>query len=102
MSLSSSVSPRSANLELLRIVAMIMIVLIHIFGKADLLHAPALSGANRQGFWVLETLCIVAVNCYVLISGYFLSRSTFRLGKYLRLWSPVSYTHLTLPTIYSV
>ncbi len=101
MSLSSSVSPRSANLELLRIVAMIMIVLIHIFGKADLLHAPALSGANRQGFWVLETLCIVAVNCYVLISGYFLSRSTFRLGKYLRLWSQVFFYSVTLYLLYA-
>lgn len=100
MHLTPSASTRSANLELLRIVAMVMIVLIHIFGKADLLHAPDLSAANRQGFWILETLSIVAVNCYVLISGYFLSRSTFRLNKYLRLWSQVFFYSVTLYLLY--
>lgn len=92
---------RSANFELLRIVAMVMIVLIHIFGNANLLHAPDLDATNRQGFWILETLAIVAVNCYVLISGYFLSRSTFRLSKYLRLWSQVFFYSVTLYLLYA-
>ena len=100
MKISAS-STRSANLELLRIVAMAMIVMIHILGKGELLHAPDLGTANRAGFWLLETLSIVAVNCYVLISGYFLSRSTFRLGKYLRLWSQVFFYSVTLYLLYA-
>lgn len=92
---------RSANFELLRIVAMLMIVLLHVLSKGGVLTAPDVPTLNRAGFWLLETLAIVAVNCYVLISGYFQCRSTFRLGKYLRLWGSVFFYSVTLNLLYA-
>lgn len=91
-----SLPARSANFELLRIAAMLMIVLLHVLGKGGVLTAPDAACVNKTGFWLLETLSIVAVDCYVLLSGYFQCRSTFRLGKYLRLWSQVLFYSVTL------
>lgn len=77
---------RDANIELLRIVAMLMIITLHfnIHSKALLvLGEPA---SNVQIFaTVLEAIAITGVNVYVLISGYYLSSSKVRLSKVLLL-----------------
>lgn len=81
-------SPRMANLELLRCVAMMMVVVLHFLGKGNLL--PALDGQNMSatgyGAWLLEAFCIVAVNVYMFISGYFLCTSSFKLSRLIGLW----------------
>lgn len=76
-----------ANLELLRCVAMMMVVVLHFLGKGGLL--PELTGeslgAAGTAAWLLETFCIVAVNLYMFISGYLLCTSSFKLSRLLRL-----------------
>lgn len=64
---------RQLNYELLRIVAMIMIVCLHYLSKGGLLGDPARADMTATGYvaWLVEALCLVAVNVYVLISGYF-------------------------------
>lgn len=83
---------RQKNLEKLRCVAMMMVVALHFLGKGNLLgdvSAPKMSGVGLAA-WALEALCIVAVNCYMLLTGYFLSESSFKpgrlLGLYLQIW----------------
>ena len=81
-------SGRMANLELLRCIAMMMVVVLHFLGKGNLL--PELSGRDMEvtGYvaWLLESFCIVAVNAYMLISGYFLCTSSFKLSRLIQLW----------------
>lgn len=77
---------RMANIELLRIVAMMMVVVLHYLGKGKLL--PELTGTmDATGYvaWGLEALSIVAVNTYMLISGYFLVESKFKCSRVLGL-----------------
>ncbi|MDE7323002.1 MAG: acyltransferase [Lachnospiraceae bacterium] len=64
---------RQLNYELLRIIAMLMIVSLHYLGKGGLLGDPARSDMTASGYaaWLIEAFCLVAVNVYVLISGYF-------------------------------
>lgn len=84
--------PRMANLELLRCVAMMMVVVLHFLGKGDLLGDLTLKKVSTAGYaaWILEAFCIVAVNVYMLISGYFLCTSNFKLSRlislYLQVW----------------
>lgn len=70
---------RLANFELLRCIAMMMVVVLHFLGKSGIL-AP-LSQTSLAGYeylaWGVESLCIVAVNVYMLISGYFLTEAIF-------------------------
>lgn len=76
---------RQGNFELLRIIAMIMIVTLHYLGKGKLLNLD--NGSNTYFVaWFCEALSYVAVNVYVLISGYFIKSTKFRFNKILDLW----------------
>lgn len=79
---------RMANLELLRCAAMMMVVVLHYLGKGNLLAeltGERLSHAETAA-WLLECFCIVAVNVYMFISGYFLGQSSFKLSRLIQLW----------------
>ena len=78
---------RMANLEVLRCVAMMMVVVLHYLGKGGLLpDLTAPLSAQDMAAWLLEAFCIVAVNVYMMISGYFLCESSFKLSRLLTLW----------------
>lgn len=82
---------RMANLELLRCIAMMMIIVLHYLGKGRLLPDLTEEQMGLQGMiaWLLESFCIVAVNVYMMISGYFLCCSSFKLSRLLQLWLQV-------------
>lgn len=82
---------RLANLELLRCVAMLMVVVLHYLGKGGLLAdlTGERLGSVGTAAWLLEAFCIVAVNVYMFISGYFLCASSFKLSRLLQLWLQV-------------
>lgn len=70
---------RKSNIELLRIISMILIVLNHsnylIFGSVigEEIEQDSFRSFGRMLF---EQLCIIGVNVFVLISGYFGIRPT--------------------------
>lgn len=77
---------RDANIELLRIVAMLMIITLHFNTQSKALLVLGEPASNVQIFaTVLEAIAITGVNVYVLISGYYLSSSKVRLSKVLLL-----------------
>lgn len=80
-----------ANLELLRSIAMMMVIVLHYLSKGDLLGDLTTEHMSYMSVvaWVLEVFCLVAVNVYMLISGYFLSTSSFKLSRLLKLWLQV-------------
>ena len=82
---------RMANLELLRCVAMMMVIVLHYLGKGGLLADLTREnlGGGEMAAWLLESFCIVAVNVYMFISGYFLSMSSFKLSRLIQLWLQV-------------
>ena len=94
---------RMMNMEVLRCLAMMMVVVLHYLGKGNLL--PELSGTDMNvtgiAAWVLEAFCIVAVNVYMMISGYFLYTSSFKLSRLLQLWLQV-WTYSVLVGILAV
>lgn len=77
---------RQANFELLRIVAMIMILTLHYNAAAETLLQLGFRPTTVQVLaTVLEAFCIPAMNAYVLITGYFLSKSHVRISRLLAL-----------------
>lgn len=78
---------RMVNLELLRCIAMFMVVVLHFLGKGGLLGDLAAENMGLVGTaaWVPEVFCIVAVNLYMLLSGYLLCESSFKLSRLLKL-----------------
>lgn len=74
---------REFNLELLRIVSMVMIITMHFLGHGRVLEAAGIMSPQFVFGWLLEALSFASVNCYVLISGYFLCRSKITMKKLL-------------------
>ena len=73
-------------MELLRLLLMFMIIMLHALGKGHLLNNIGedltLNGAIA---WGLEALSLCAVNTFILLSGYYLINSKFRLGRLIEL-----------------
>lgn len=91
--MSSSANPmknntRNYGLDLLRCVAMIMIVILHYLDKGGILK-PFTSGdafaPADYAAWFMEALAIVAVNLYMLMSGYLLYKSSFKVSRLVSL-----------------
>lgn len=77
---------RMANIEMLRILAMMMVVSLHFLAKGEFLE-PLVEKMSVKGYvaWLLESFSIMAVDVYVLISGYFLVETGFRLKRLINL-----------------
>lgn len=77
---------RQANFELLRIVAMMMVIVLHYIVKGKMSVKLSVDGsiANHM-WWLIQGFCNVAVNVYILISGYFLVKSQWRISKLVKL-----------------
>lgn len=91
---------RMVNIELLRIVSMLMVVMLHYLGKGGLL-SPLTESMSVNGYvvWAVESLCAVAVNVYMLISGYFLVESGFKPGRLVELICQVLFYAILVPVV---
>ena len=95
---------RQLNFEILRIIAMCMIITMHYLTKG--LNVPKLSedlSLSNMLWWLIYAFSVGAVNIYVLISGYFLVDSRWRIDKvfslYLTVWLYSVLVPLTLGAI---
>lgn len=61
-------SQRNSGLELLRIIAIFMIICIHAFG---LVQGIRVNQVGKETTRIVNCICNMGVSCFVLISGYF-------------------------------
>ncbi len=78
---------------------MFMIVLLHCNNFGGLLENTQPLTGNWFAVWTVESLAIVAVNCYVFISGYFFVESRFRLRKLVQLWVQIFFYAVILSAV---
>ena len=92
---------REGHFELLRILLMAMIVGLHAlyFGGVMLYYEEGSTLALAYG---IESLFAPAVNCFVLISGYFSVHSAFRLKKFFLLWGQIVFYSVLFSAIYFI
>ena len=76
---------RNLPLDALKAASMLMIVILHSIGHTGLLGKISDWSLPWFSVALLYSLCMGACNVFVLISGYFLSRSQFRASRLLRL-----------------
>ena len=89
---------RIVSIELLRMISMMMVVMLHYLSKGNFLQPlTGEFGTNSYIAWLLEAFCIVAVNVYMLISGYFLVESSFKLGRLGELICQVLFYSILVP-----
>ncbi len=91
---------RMANFELLRILAMLMVVVLHFLSHTGALPAPGEEPGELGILAILiESFSIVAVNCFVLLSGWFLSEKFFSVRRLLRLLCQILFYTLLIPPV---
>lgn len=97
---SSKRTGRSSNLELLRIVAMILIIAHHLafFSNLDYFAMPRINQFISILFLYGGKL---GVNLYVLISGYFLVNSKFRTEKVISIVMEVTFYSIVIFVLFT-
>lgn len=88
---------RESNYELMRIMAMFAIVLWHV-----IIHGKAIDVANNEAYLVLRFvfyLCVVHVNLFVMVSGYYQINKKFNIRKIFSLLLEILFYNLIINCI---
>ena len=97
------IKTRQSNLELLRIVAMVIIVMHHFGIHGEFSFSSETISINRLWIQFITMGGRLGVNIFVLISGYFLvSTSSIRTIKVLKLWGQIFFYSITIFFVFSV
>ena len=82
---------RHSGFEAMRILSMVMIVLMHGIGHGGLGSAAPQGSAAFWIYWLLFILARVSTNCFVMLSGYYLSerKGAVRAGRLFRIGAQV-------------
>ncbi len=77
---------RNPSFELLRIIAMLMILMLHYNSHSGALLELGIPAGSVNIFAnIIEAFAIAGINTYVLISGFFLSKSHIRISRIIQL-----------------
>ncbi len=87
--ITTNTQNHNISIDVLRIMAMLMVTVLHATG-----HGLKMAKIEvfSVAYWIVllfNTFSLVAVNCFVLISGYFLSKKNTSPQKLLSLWLQV-------------
>ena len=93
---------RNRGIDLLRMAAMWMVVILHILNKGGVLEATAPLSAGREAARLLEIAAYCAVNCYGLISGYVGVGHRFRYSGAVALWLRVVFYTLAITAAFAL
>lgn len=76
---------RNYSLDLLRIISMLMIISLHFLSYNPALAEIELFSITGILKRILHSFSLISVNCYILISGYYITKFKFSLEKLLKL-----------------
>ena len=93
---------RNSNLELYRIIVMILIVAHHYVvnsGLMGVLEQEPLSGKSLFYYW-FGMWGKTGINCFVLITGYFMCQSTITIRKFFKLLLEIEFYKIAIYAIF--
>lgn len=77
---------RNYGIDALRIVAMMLILVLHLLAATHVLPLAHHDSASYRVGWLLEIAAYCGVNCYALITGYVCCDRTFKYERVVTLW----------------
>lgn len=103
----STRQPRSSNLELYRIICMLMIVAHHYVVSSGLTSADGplktdCLASNSVFLWLFGAWGKTGINCFVMITGYFMCTNQITMRKFLKLLSEIYLYKLLLFSLFLV
>lgn len=102
--LTSHQKLRNSNLELYRIIVMLLIVAHHYIVNSGLIEKISQSpfDANTVSMALLGSWGKTGINCFVLITGYFMCKSRFTLKKLIKLYLQITFYSLIIYGIFCI
>lgn len=96
---------RNYGLDLLRMVAMYMVLLLHVLGQGGILKELPPQGTNvylvkYAMAWYVEIFAYCAVNCYALLTGYNYFDKTISNNKIVSFWLQIIFYALGINLIF--
>lgn len=95
---------RNSNLELYRIIVMLLIVAHHFVvnsGVIDVMYENPL-GASSMYLFLFGAWGKTGINCFMLITGYFMCKSNITLKKYVKLITEVLFYNITISLVFYI
>lgn len=92
-------STRIIGVDLLRILAMLMIVTSHVINHGSILKSLEVGSSRYQFFSALEVFMACAVNCYAIISGFVGVKTEIKIKRIIKLWIEVLFYSVGITTI---
>ncbi len=101
-SLKNKTIQRNSNLELYRIIVMLLIVAHHYVVNSGVMHAMQENPTSLPSlyYYILGAWGKVGINCFVLITGYFMCTSSITLKKFLKLFTEVCFYLVAVNAIF--
>lgn len=95
---------RKSNIELFRILLMLSIIAHHFVVNSGLLGRMShnLESINNIFLWLFGMWGKIAINCFVLITGYFMSKSQFTWKKFVKLIVEIEFYKIFIYLIFVI
>ena len=96
--------PRQSGIELFRIITMLMIVVHHYVVNSGVREILGLNPLSIESIILLNLGAFgkIGINCFVLITGYFMCKSNITLKKFLKLFLEVMFYKIIITTIFII
>lgn len=98
----SSNTTRDSNIELFRIVVMLSIVAHHYVVNSGVIELMENDGVNTRSmfYWIYGMWGKTGINCFVLITGWFMCKSNITLRKFLKLFFEIVFYNLIIYIVF--
>lgn len=91
---------RDVNIEILRIIAMLMVIILHCFGRAVKLNDMNMYSLNYIVLLFINFLASVANGIFIIITGYYMCNKPLKLKKVLLLWGKTLFYSVAIYIIF--
>ncbi len=87
---------RNAGIDLLKILAMFMVIILHIVGKGNILGTVSMDTTPPQFFtaWLLKLLAYCAVNSFAIATGFLMVGRKIKYRRIVELWLIVEFYNI--------
>ncbi len=93
--MSSTPTSRIVGIDVIKILAMLMICVLHTNNMSDAVHLNPARGEGNYPLcvtvWELTSISSMAVNLYALATGFLCCRACWRISRYLEIWAQVAF-----------
>ena len=104
--MNKSCATYNQGIDLLRIVAMFMILILHILGQGgilkNLVYVPSELLSKYGVVWLIETICFVATNCFALITGWNCYGLPHKWKRLVELWVLVLFYSIGITVMFTL